>query len=99
MPPRNLPPLEAGSVYRAREFESLEFSAQSLHRQMTGEDTAILRLRLANATTLEIPLTDEALQAHMRLLIAAYPANALEFLKTQPWFPSFLEGERNKDGE
>ena len=35
---KNLPPLEVSTIYRATDFESFEFSAQSLHRSVTGED-------------------------------------------------------------
>jgi hypothetical protein len=80
-----LPPLEVNTVYRAQDFEYLEFSAQGFHRQLTGEDTAILRLRLANATILEIPVSDEDLRGHMRLLMSAYPADALNYAKSQKW--------------
>ncbi|MGB1215047.1 MAG: hypothetical protein ACPG4X_16895 [Pikeienuella sp.] len=77
---RNLPPLEVGTVYRAQDFVSLEFSAQSLHRSLTGEDTAILRLRMENETKLEIPISDDDLKHHMKMLIEAYPSTALEYI-------------------
>ena len=75
----NLPALLAGTIYRTRGFEYLEFSSAKLHREVSGEDTAILRLRLANNTTLEIPISDEDLQHHMRVLMTAYPKQAMAF--------------------
>ena len=82
---RNLPPLEVGTTYRAQDFQSLGFSAQRLHQQVTGEDTAILRLHLANATILEIPVSDEALQHHLRLLMEAFPQEAVAHAKSRGW--------------
>jgi len=91
---RNLPPLQVGTTYRVSDFELLEFSAGSLWKTVTGEDTAILRLHLANATILEMPISDDALRHHMRLLVSAYPTEAIEFLKTQPWCPVGLKEEK-----
>ncbi len=82
---RNLPPLEVGTTYRAQDFEYLEFASQKFHREVTGEDTAILRLLLANATILEIPVSDSDLEHHMRLLMEAYPEKAIEHVKTRGW--------------
>jgi hypothetical protein len=91
MTPRHLPPLQAGTVYRTREFEYFEFEARSLHKTLTGEDTAILRLHLGNGTKLDIPVTDENLSHLMRNLIAAFPADAVAFVKSQPWAKRQLE--------
>lgn len=85
MPPRNLPPLEVDTTYRAVDFEGFAFSAEVLHRALTGEETAILRLRLANRTTLEIPAKSEDLHYLLRTLMEAYPAVALDHAKTRGW--------------
>lgn len=78
---KTLPPLEAGKVYRVADFEYLSFAARSLWRQETGEDAAILRLLLKNSTTLEIPLSDEALKDHLRLLCEAFPSEAIAYVR------------------
>ena len=82
---RFLPPLEVGTTYRARDFESFEFSRQSLHQTLTGEDIAILRLLLANETKLEIPVSDEDLKLLMRNLMESFPADAVEYAKERGW--------------
>lgn len=89
--PRNLPPLQVGTAYRAQDFERFEFSARKLHRAVTGEDIAILRLHLANTTTIDIPAKDEDLLYLLRVMIAAHPAQTLEFVKSQPWCPKGLK--------
>ena len=68
---RNLPPLQVNTVYRAQDFQGFDFSARVLHHAVTGEDTAILRARLANKTILEIPLKDEDLHQLLRTLMEA----------------------------
>lgn len=77
---KNLPPLQVNTEYRLQDFEYLEFATQEAWRRHTGEDTAILRLHLSNATRLEIPLLDEALKHHMRLLMEAYPTDAIDHI-------------------
>lgn len=77
---RTLPPLLADTTYRTQGFERLEFSTRKLYQDMKGEDTAILRLHLSNATILEIPIADEDLRHHMRLLMEAFPNDALDHL-------------------
>lgn len=79
MSSKNLPPLEVDTTYRARDFEYFEFSAQSLHHAMTGEETAILRLHLANKTKIDIPATETDLHFLMRVLMAAYPKVAMDY--------------------
>ena len=62
MSEKSLPPLGVGTTYRVQEeFANFEFSARVLQKAVTGEDTAILRLHLANATILEIPAKDDDL--------------------------------------
>lgn len=90
--PRNLPPLEVGTAYQAQDFEGFEFEARKLHRALTGEDRAILRLHLSNATKLDIPAKDEDLLYLLRMLILAHPKETLDFVKTQPWCPAALKG-------
>ena len=80
---RTLPPLEVGTIYRATVFEDLTFVTQGLHRDKSGEDTAILRLHLANATILEIPVSDEDLKRYMRILMESYPVDAIDHAKTR----------------
>jgi|KBSSwiStaDraftv2_1062776.scaffolds.fasta_scaffold58777_5 hypothetical protein len=85
MTPKNLPPLEVGTTYRARDFANFEFAARDLYRAVAGEDTAILRLHLANATILEIPAKDEDLHYLLRVLMEAYPSVAKEHAKVRGW--------------
>ena len=85
MSPRNLPPLEVNTVYRAQDFEEFDFSALALNRMVSGEETAILRLRLANKTILEIPAEELDLHSLMRILMEAYPSVAQEFAKARGW--------------
>jgi len=82
---KNLPPLEVDTTYRVREFANFEFSARVLQKAVTGEDTAILRLHLANATILEIPAKDEDLHYLLRVLMEAYPSVAKEHAKVRGW--------------
>ena len=53
MSQKNLPPLEVGEAYRAQDFESFEYAGSGL----TGSK-AILRLHLANKTTIDLPTTE-----------------------------------------
>lgn len=85
MTAKNLPPLQVGQTYRATEFQGFAFSAHSLHKAVTGEDTAILRLRLSNETILEIPAQTEDLHYLLRTLIEAYGSVAIEHLKARGW--------------
>jgi hypothetical protein len=52
---------------------------------VTGEDTAILRLRLSNATILEIPASLDDLLFLMRVLMDANGEQAKEHLKDRGW--------------
>lgn len=85
-----LPLLEVGKTYRARDFQALSFSSQKSHRGLTGEDAAILRLTLKNSTIIEIPISDEDLEHHLRLLIEAYPSEAIRYMR-QKWPKLFAE--------
>ncbi len=80
-PRRNLPPLEVGTAYTAADFESFEYSGSAL----TGSK-AILRLHLKNATTIDLPSTDEELQRLLGLLVEAFPSRAIEILKIRGWW-------------
>ncbi len=82
---RSLPPLEVGAVYRVNDFQSFEYTAQSLQKAVTGEDTAILRLHLSNQTILEIPASTEMLHVLLRNLIEAYGPVAIDHLKLRKW--------------
>lgn len=85
MSQRFLPPLEADTNYRVADFEYFEYGHRLLRQAVTGEDTSILHLHLKNRTTLDLPVSDDGLQHLMRVLISAFPAQALEFLKSQPF--------------
>jgi hypothetical protein len=66
--PRNLPPLEVGTTYRASDFEYFEYMSSRL----TGQ-AAILRLHLKNGTIVELPTTEAELRRLQTVLNAAYP--------------------------
>lgn len=68
---RNLPPLEVGTAYLATDFERFEYCGSRL----TGSK-AILRLHLKNATTIDLPSSDEELTALLNMLCEAFPAVA-----------------------
>lgn len=63
---KNLPPLEVGQAYRAQDFEYFEYD-----HLFQGAGKAILRLHLANKTTIDIPATDEQLKYLRNVLNAA----------------------------
>jgi len=81
-PKRALPPLEVGTAYRAREMASFQYIGAG----QTTDNTPILRLDLKNETTLDLPTTDDELKRLMKVLIAAFSEDALEFVRSQPWF-------------
>lgn len=95
MSDRNLPPLQADTSYRVADFQYFEYSHASIRQPLTGEDTSILRLHLKNRTILDLPLSDEQLRHMQRTLIAAFPADALAYIKTMPWAKEHL---RQDDG-
>jgi hypothetical protein len=82
---QNLPPLEVGTIYRLQDFRGFEFSARALHQDVTGEDTAILRVHLANQTILEIPASEDDLHHLLRVLMEACPEAAQEHAKVRGW--------------
>lgn len=82
---KNLPPLEVGTIYRARDFEGFEYTSQPLQKAVIGEDTAILRLKLSNATIIEIPADTHELHYLLRTLMEAYPVVAIEHAKQRGW--------------
>lgn len=67
-PRKSLPPLEVGTAYLAQDFESFEYFGARL----TGS-AAILRLHLKNATTIDLPATDDELRVLRDVLNAAFP--------------------------
>jgi hypothetical protein len=80
-PPRkNLPPLEVGTPYIATDFENFEYFGAKL----TGSE-AILRLHLKNATTVDLPATDDELKNLMVMLIEAFGPRAIEHLRSRGW--------------
>ena len=85
---RSLPPLEINSVYRANNFENIEFASRDFWKDISGEDTAIFRIRLARATVLEVAISDDDLKRHMHHLISAFPDSAREFLNAQQRHPA-----------
>ena len=80
MPMKNLPPLEVGQPYLAQDFEYFEYAGSAL----TGQK-AILRLHLKNATTIDIPATDDELRHLATILCAAFGPHVIEFLRKQGW--------------
>ena len=80
MSQKNLPPLEVGQAYRAQKFERFEYVGSAL----TGSK-AILRLHLANRTTIDLPTTDEELKRLMVVLIEAFGSDAISHLKSRKW--------------
>ena len=93
MSQRFLPPLEADTSYRVADFEFFEYGHRSLRKVVTGEDTSILHLHLKNRTTLDLPVSDEALHFLMRSLIHSFPTVALDEIKRQPWSKGILKGD------
>ena len=73
---RFLPPLEADTHYRVADFEYFEYGHRTLRKAVIGEDKSILHLHLRNRTTLDLPVSDEALQHLMRVLMDAFPVEA-----------------------
>ena len=57
MTAKNLPPLEVGTAYQAADFERFEYIGAAL----TGSK-AIVRLHLKNATTIDLPTSDDELR-------------------------------------
>jgi hypothetical protein len=80
MQAKNLPPLEVGQAYTAQDFESFEYSGTVL----TG-GKAILRLHLANRTTIDIPATNDELRRLMYLLCDAFPGEAVKLFRQRNW--------------
>ncbi|KSV84534.1 hypothetical protein N183_11960 [Sinorhizobium sp. Sb3] len=81
MSQRFLPPLEADTRYRVAEFQSFSFGHRTLLKAVTGEDTSILHLHLSNRTTLDLPVSDEALQYLMVTLMDVFPQQAIDRVK------------------
>ncbi len=78
---KKLPPLEVDQTYRVQDFEEFEFVAESSWRNLTGEDTAIVRVRLSNATIFEIPAKTQSLKDLMGTLVEAFPSEAIDLLE------------------
>lgn len=77
---KNLPPLEVGQAYRAQDFERFEYD-----HLFQGEQKAILRLHLKNATTIDIPTNDAELKRLMHVLISSFGEDAVAFLREMKW--------------
>ena len=77
---KNLPPLEVGQAYTAQDFQRFEYYGAAL----TGQ-SAILRLHLANGTTIDIPTTDEELRRLMFVLCDVLPAAAIGLFRKRGW--------------
>jgi hypothetical protein len=73
---QRLPPLAVGTAYEAADFESFEYSSGML----TGSKP-ILRLHLKNATTIDLPTTDDELRHLLVILCEAFPGAAVAHLK------------------
>ena len=78
MPAKNLPPLEVQCAYRAQDFERFEYFGSKL----TGQ-TTILRLHLKNATTIDLPTSDDELRRLLVVLCDAFGSYAVEHLKSR----------------
>jgi hypothetical protein len=76
-----LPPLLTDTAYRAQEFQSFEYEG----RLLNGNEP-ILRLHLANSTTIDLPTTDEELQRLCAVLIHAYGQHAIDVIKDAGWW-------------
>ena len=82
MTKRNLPPLEVGQAYVAADFESFEYRGSAL---MPASQKAILRLHLANATTIDLPADDDELLRLAHVLAAAFPQQIISMFKENGW--------------
>jgi len=82
MKPKNLPPLEAGRPYVATDFERFEYFGSKL----TGSK-AILRLHLKNATTIDLPTSDDELKNLLAVLTQAFGSDVVAHLKSLGWIP------------
>jgi hypothetical protein len=77
-----LPPLEVAQAYLAVDFESFSY----FHKRLIGGSKSILRLTLRNATTIDLPATDEQLQHLLRILCEAFPKEATKHVvETRGW--------------
>lgn len=77
---KNLPPLEVGQAYRAKDFERFEYVGSAL----TGQ-TAILRLHLSNKTTIDLPASDDELRRLLFVLCDAFGSDAISHLRSRGW--------------
>lgn len=80
MSQKNLPPLEVQTSYRAQDFESFEYFGSKL----TGS-TAILRLHLANETTIDLPANDDELRRLALVLTGDFGPHVIDYLKSNGW--------------
>ncbi len=81
MPARKLPPLLAGGSYSCPPLAAIEFTPPDLERELKGETTAMLRVKLANEVGLEIPLRAYQLQMLMSALMRTFPNQAVANLR------------------
>ncbi|MFN4140856.1 hypothetical protein [Aestuariivirga sp.] len=84
MTARKLPPLLVGVSYRSPLLTAADFSGPDLARELAGEVTAVLRLRFANGTELEVPARAFQLQMLMGSLMRSFPQQALAQLRHCP---------------
>jgi hypothetical protein len=80
MKKRSLPPLQVGKAYEATDFERFDYFGSKL----TGSK-AILRLHLKNATTIDLPTSDDELRHLLVILCEAFGPTAVEHLKMRGW--------------
>jgi hypothetical protein len=78
--PKNLPPLEVGQPYVAADFVRFDYSGATL----TGSK-AILRLHMANGTTIDLPVSDDELRHLLAMLCEAFPADSIALFRQRGW--------------
>jgi hypothetical protein len=91
MPVRKLPPLLVGGSYTCPPLSNVDFTPPDLARELKGETTASLRVRLSNEVALEMPVRAFQLQMLMASLMRAFPQQALANLR-------FSEEEEGAEG-
>ncbi len=81
MPARKLPPLLAGGGFTCPASAPADFTPPDLERELKGETTAMLRVKLANEVGLEIPLRAYQMQMLMSALMRIFPNQAMANLR------------------
>ena len=82
MTKKHLPPLEVGQAYVATDFETFEYRGSAL---LPAGEKAVLRLHLANGTTIDLPAADDELLRLAHVLAAAFPQQVLSVFKKNGW--------------